>query len=317
MTISGQPVFTVGVATYNHACVLPRLYESLRSQTFRDFEFVIVDDGSTDDTEALVQSWVAKADFPVRYFRQPNSGRHVAINRGVQEACGAFYHDVNADDALVPQTLERFLHHWERIADDKRPSFAGVGALCTTFSGQLVGTEFPTTPFDSDPMRANMLFGVRGDKTWFIRTEVMREFPFPVIPGERYMPPHVAWWRIARHYRFRFVNEVLRIKDYLPGGVTRSRPRTIVTSPLGYRLMIMEDMHPPFRLGLLKRAQQHAHYVRFSLHARVSVGQMVHEAPSLPLLCVGVPKGIWFWTCDRWLARQQVVAGEADNTRQP
>src|SRR5437762_2817315 len=96
-------IFTVFTPTYNRAGTLPRVYESLKAQTFRDFEWIIVDDGSADSTQELVQSWIGDLDFPIRYFRQQNQGKHVAVNLGVKEARGEFFLNLDSDDACVPE----------------------------------------------------------------------------------------------------------------------------------------------------------------------------------------------------------------------
>ncbi len=100
-----QHVFTVFTATFNRAHVLHRVYHSLRAQTFRDFEWLVVDDGSTDGTGALVEAWRAEADFPIRYRYQENRGKHVACNRAVAEARGRFFLTLDSDDACVPQAF--------------------------------------------------------------------------------------------------------------------------------------------------------------------------------------------------------------------
>ncbi len=93
----------------------PSRLESLLPQTYRDFEWLIVDDGSSDDTKQLVESWQAESKFPIRYIHQQNQGKHTAFNRGVQQAQGELFLTVDSDDAFVPNSLERFLYHWNSI----------------------------------------------------------------------------------------------------------------------------------------------------------------------------------------------------------
>ncbi len=113
--MSGAPLFTVFTPTYNRAHTLHRVFGSLCAQTLRDFEWLVVDDGSTDDTAALIAGWATAADFPIRYFRQDHSGKHIAHNLAVREARGQFFMSLNSDDACVPQALERIAYHWTTI----------------------------------------------------------------------------------------------------------------------------------------------------------------------------------------------------------
>ena len=139
----GGPLFTVFTPTYNRAATLPRVYASLAAQTCRDFEWLVVDDGSTDGTAALVEGWRRAAPFPLRYLRQANAGKHVAHNRGVAAARGALFLTLDSDDACVPEALARFRHHWEAIPAAARGGFSAVTALCVDPAGQLLGPPFP------------------------------------------------------------------------------------------------------------------------------------------------------------------------------
>src|SRR5581483_7740515 len=140
---SPRYTFTVFTATYNRAYTLPRVYHSLCSQTFRDFEWLIVDDGSTDNTPELISQWQNAGNLPIRYLRQENRGRHVAFNRGVREAQGALFLNCDSDDACVPHALERFMYHWENIPLTERDGFSAVTALCMDTDGKIMGDKFP------------------------------------------------------------------------------------------------------------------------------------------------------------------------------
>jgi glycosyltransferase involved in cell wall biosynthesis len=187
------------------------VYESLRRQTFRDFEWLVVDDGSADDTPRLVERWAEEAWFPVRYVRQENQGKHVAVNRGVLEANGELFLLLDSDDECVPEALERFHKHWRSIPEAERPRFSAVTALCVDQQGRLVGEEFPKPVVDSDSLEMRYRYRTRGEKWGFQRTDVLRRFPYPVLEGERFVPEDVVWSAIAREYRTRYVNERLRI----------------------------------------------------------------------------------------------------------
>ena len=143
----GLVTFTVFTATYNRAHLLSRVYNSLRQQTFRDFEWLVVDDGSTDDTRTVVETLQREADFPIRYIYQENGHKKTAFNRGVKEAKGDLFLPLDHDDEATPHALEIFHRHWITIPDDLRSKFTGVCGLCINEKGQIIGDSFPSDVF--------------------------------------------------------------------------------------------------------------------------------------------------------------------------
>lgn len=209
--------FTVFTSTYNRARTLPRVYASLRTQTFRDFEWLVVDDGSTDDTRTLVASW-RDAGFPIRYVFQENSGKHVAFNRAVREARGELFLTLDSDDALVPNALERFRFHWNTIPAEQKARFSAVTSLCMDQHGNVVGDRFPRDVMDSDSLELHFRYRVSGEKFGFHRTDVLRAHPFPELEGVKFVSESIVWFAIARRYRTRFVNECLRVYTHDDSG---------------------------------------------------------------------------------------------------
>jgi glycosyltransferase involved in cell wall biosynthesis len=202
-----ERTFTVFTATHNRRHTLPRVYESLALQSFPDFEWLIVDDGSADATGRDVTVWQGRAAFPIRYLWQEHSGLHFALNRGVREAHGEFFLPLDSDDALVPHALERLKHHWDCIPVDQRISFSGVCCLCQDENGDLIGRRFPKDVMDSNSLEMKYKYRVTGQKGGFHRTRVMGEFPLDETDAMGSNP----WHRIARKYGLRFVNEALEV----------------------------------------------------------------------------------------------------------
>ena len=212
-SIGEPPLFTVFTPTFNRGHVLHRVYESMRAQTFRDFEWLIVDNASTDDTPAIVAGWIAAGDVPIRYLRnEVNIGRQGSWTKAIREARGSLFTEIRSADGLVPQALERLKFHWDSIPDGEREGFSAVSALAMDEHGELIGTRFPADVFDSDSIEIRYRYKVKGDKWGFQRTSVMREQEIPVIPGYTGSIAEAVTWRaIARKYRTRYVNEPLRI----------------------------------------------------------------------------------------------------------
>lgn len=262
--------FTVFTPTYNRAHTLPRVYESLKKQTFRDFEWLIVDDGSTDGTGELVASWQKEASFPIRYFWQENRHKKVAFNRGVREARGELFLPLDSDDECVPHALERFIYHWNKIPYVQRNGFSGVTALCMNQNGKIVGDRFPGGEYmDSDSLEIWYKYGVRGEKWGFHRTEVLREYPFPE-EVEGHVPEGVVWSAIARKYKTRFVNEALRI--YYQNGVDRlTKSGDIVRNAHGHWIWMDSMLENElgwfwYRPGWFFKVARN--WVRFGWHAK-------------------------------------------------
>jgi glycosyltransferase involved in cell wall biosynthesis len=205
--------FTVFTPTYNRAKTLYRVYESLCAQTFRDFEWVVVDDGSTDNTRTLVEGWQAQASFPIRYFYQQNKHKKAAYNLGVSKARGQLFLSMDSDDSCKPTAIERLWHHWQTIPETDRNAYSAVTVLCENETGKIFGKRFPADPnggwIDSDSIEMNYRYRMTGDKWGFQRTDVLRQFPFPQENISGLVPEAVVWERISEHYKTRFVNEVL------------------------------------------------------------------------------------------------------------
>jgi glycosyltransferase involved in cell wall biosynthesis len=259
--------------TFNRVHTLPRVYESLKAQIYRNFEWIIVDDGSTDQTNELVKKWQKEAEFPIRYFWQQNEGKHVAFNRGVREAHGEIFLPFDSDDACVPEALERFKFHWDSIPIEQRELFTGVCALCMDQNGKIVGDHFPFEPTDSNSLEIYYRYKVKGEKWGFQRTEVLHHYPFPEIQGARYIPEGVIWNAIAKSYKIRFVNEALRIywiqitndSDQITQTL-RNSFKYAIGAALYYESCLNEDI-VWFRYAPLEFLRSAVHYIRFSLHS--------------------------------------------------
>ena len=264
--------FTVFTPTYNRAHTLPRLYESLKLQTFRDFEWLIVDDGSSDNTEEMVKAWQKEALFPIRYFWQENAHKKAAFNRGVKEAAGELFLTLDSDDEALSEAMEILERHWCAILESKREGFSAVTGLCIDENGKIIGDSFPHDIFDSDSIEIFHRYKIKGDKCGFHRTDVLRRFPFPeAVLG--HVPEGIVWSSISANYKTRFVNEPIVTVHFDAG---ESITRTIsphVEHAEGHALWARQVLcnewrwllHNPW--WILKMA---ANYTRFHLHLKKS-----------------------------------------------
>jgi len=204
------PLFTIFTPTHNRAHTLLRLYESIAAQEFRDFEWVIVDDGSTDNTRELVARWIDEADFPIRYFHQSHGHKKTAYNYGIREARGELFLCWDSDDAALPHALRLFRDEWLAIPEADRGAFVGITGLCCYEDGKIFGDTYPQSPYDSNPVESTLCDRIRGDKSGFQRVDILRRHPFPEFI-EGLVPEGVVWNAIAREYKTRYINEPVLI----------------------------------------------------------------------------------------------------------
>lgn len=234
-----HPFITILTPTYNRASLLPRLFDSLLRQTNKDFEWIVVDDGSTDDTRKVVANLKEKCGgaFPMGYVYKANGGKHMAINIGAERARGELLFIADSDDLLTDDALETVANSWHDISDDK--SFAGIAGLDIAMdTREVIGSGLPQEHIDCNAIDIRYRHHVTGDMKEVFRTEVLREFPFPEFAGERFCPEQLVWFRMARRYRLRYINKPIYIADYQPdgitAGITKARMRNPSASMLTY-----------------------------------------------------------------------------------
>jgi len=235
---------TVFTPTYNRAYILSNLYNSLKRQTFKDFEWLIVDDGSTDNTTELVSSWQQATDngFPIRYYKKENGGKCRAINYGVDRAEGELFFNVDSDDYLTNDALEK-IDRWEReLPKDKK--YCGLAGNLGTSE-----TATPNTPFENQYRDDSILARysqysdkpIDGERAVVFYTQVQKTYKFPEFEGENFLTEAVSWNRMAKDgYIMRFFNDIIWVYEYQPDGLTASGSRSFIENPRGYGLCLKE-----------------------------------------------------------------------------
>jgi glycosyltransferase involved in cell wall biosynthesis len=233
---------TIFTPTYNRAYRLPDLYRSLCEQTCKDFEWVVVDDGSTDDTEQLFNEWVSESSFDIKYIKQANGGKHRAINQGVKEAKGEYFFIVDSDDCLTDDAVEQI--HTLATTVNRSPLLCGMCfRRLDVNSREIIGT-----PFHEDGMQASSLewtykYHVGGDKSEVVKTKIMKQYPFPEFDGENFVPEALIWNRIADSYRMICKNTGIYLCEYLPDGLSAGFKRNLRRNPKGFGAFYRETMN--------------------------------------------------------------------------
>ena len=228
---------TVFTPTYNRAYIIENLYKSLCRQTYRNFEWLVVDDGSADNTEELFAKWTAEVDFSIRYYKKENGGKHTAINMGLELAQGELFFTVDSDDWLTDDALEK-VAKWESELP-KDGNFCGFAGRLQNTAGQLSGTDHESEFFDGTTM--DRYGKASGERAMVFYTEIHKKYSYPVFKGERFITEAVTWNRMARDgYKFRYYNDVIWIYEYQPDGLTGMGPSLYQKNPMGYGLWIRE-----------------------------------------------------------------------------
>lgn len=310
--------FTVYTGTRNRAHTLNRPYDSLRSQTFRDFEWIVVDNESTDGTEELIKRWQAEADFPIRYFRHENRGHHGSSNRAVEEARGEFFLTLDSDDGAVPEALERFKAIWDAIPADRRDRYSAVTALAVDENGKPTGPRFPSDILDSNSTEIRYRYKVLGEKWGFQRTDAMRANLFPKVPGYTgMMSSHIVWGPIGRDYLTRYVNEYLGVVYFdQPDTLTKGAPKDLTRDAIGETLearMVINDLFRYFRYDPLAYYLKAAKYSRSSLWAGRSLKEQLTGLSALParlLWLAALPVGVAVYAVERAGLARFIPGGE-------
>ena len=260
-----MPFISILTPTYNRGELLLPLYDSLKNLTFKDFEWLIVDDGSEDDTEQYALSWIAhnieNTEFPIRYIKKSNGGKHTAINRGVREANGELILILDSDDTLPSDSLATIAQYFEQCKDYK--DCAGVCGLMAHHDGQLIGTGFPKEPMYESALqfRYAKKGNVTGDLLEVYKTSVMREFSFPEIENEKFCPESLVWNRIANKYKLFCFNKVIYYRDYLEGGLTSKIVRIRMNSPIASTMTYAEMLD--YNISLKWKIRSAINYWRF------------------------------------------------------
>ncbi|MDR2919869.1 MAG: glycosyltransferase family 2 protein [Tannerella sp.] len=256
---------SVFTPTFNRGYLLKNLYDSLVRQTYKGFEWIIVDDGSEDDTEKVCTGFIDKNIIDIKYIRQKNGGKHRALNNAAKKAQGELFFVVDSDDQLTANALERIAFHYNRVKDDE--SIGGVFGVKALFSGKPPGDTllFPELKCNNLDFRYKMNF--KGDMAEIFRTSVIREFPFPEYENERFCPEALVWNRIGRSYNLFIFNEIIYLCDYLDDGLTRKIVKIRMESPRASMDTYAELCHSP--VPWLQKIKARINFWRFSFNSDI------------------------------------------------
>lgn len=292
-------MITVLTPTFNRGGRLQSLWDSLQKQTVKDFEWLIVDDGSTDGTKDLITQLQEKSDFPIRYIYKSNGGKHTALNVGIQTICSELTFIVDSDDCVTDDAVESILKIHKKYRSQN--NICGYAFLRAFPDGKVNGKKFDV----DEKIGSYIDVRVNGDDTGADKAEVfkthcLKEFPFPEYPNEKFLGEDLVWVRMARKYEMVHINKAIYVGNYLEDGLTNNRRKHNIASPVGCMHRAEEFMESDLKTRYrIKGGLQYIVYGRF---AGVKICDLIRKSRHKVLATVCIPGGLFLHS--RWSKAQ-------------
>ena len=233
-------IITIMTPTFNRSKNLLKLFESIKEQNFnlKEIEWIIIDDGSIDNTEEVVHSFIEENKFDIIYKKTENKGKHNAVNCGIELANSDYFFIVDSDDYLPENALNIIIYWFSTIID--ADNFAGIGGLKSFSTKEHVGTTFKDKFLDCTSIERSKN-NIQGDKAEVFYTDLIKKYRFPVFENEKFLSESVLWNKIARDgYKIRWFNETIYLCEYMEDGLTKNIYKNLAKSPKGFLLYIKE-----------------------------------------------------------------------------
>lgn len=285
--MADQPFVTIFVPTYNRAYSLRDTLESCEQSVFRDFEVLVVDDGSADNTQSLVFEIQQQVNYPLRYIFQNNQGKHVAHNHAVTLADGLLFLTLDSDDRLLPEALGALHDAWYNIDERERNQYCGINGLCYEF-GKLT-SSYPEKYVDADFLSIRRICRSFGEKRSALRVDILKDYPYPVFEGEKHCRPRLIENRMGRYYKTRFANIALIDVGHEDDGISANRRSITIRNPRAYRQYFLEEIRDHAEFNSLKSLfSYYKRYARHSFNCGIGIVRQYQEAPKKLLWLLGL-----------------------------
>jgi glycosyltransferase involved in cell wall biosynthesis len=282
-------MLTVFTPTYNRAYTLHLCYESLKRQSCKSFVWLIIDDGSTDQTRELVAGWTEEKLVEIRYHFQENQGMHGAHNAAYERVDTELNVCIDSDDYMADDAVEKITDFWKKAGNDR---FAGMVGLDVSQNYEVIGTRLPEQLESSTLTDLYALHQVKGDKKLVYRSELTRKYPpYPIFSGEKYCPLSYKYILIDQDYPLLIMNEVLCVVEYRQDGSSLNMINQYKKNPRGFSFFRKVAMaHAPSWKGRIREA---IHYVSSSLISRNK--SFLRESPRKWVTLLAIPFGVMLY----------------------
>lgn len=285
--MTNTKTITVFTPTYNRAYCLDQVYQSLLKQTNKDFLWLIIDDGSTDNTKEVVASWISEGKIAIQYHYQENLGMHGGHNAAYRLITTELNVCIDSDDFMPVDAIEKILYHYPSIKDN--PKFAGLVGLDADKKGDIIGSKIPETVKETTLYDIYNVHKVTGDKKLVYKTKVVKKYPpYPIFKGERFVPLGYLYQLIDQDYLLLPVNEVFCTVEYMEDGSSMNMLKQYRRHPQGFAFSRKSRMKLS---GNLKDTFKNAiHYVSSSLF--IKNWNFIKESPKKTATILAIPLGI-------------------------
>lgn len=234
---------TIFTPTYNRAHLLGKLFFSLHNQSVKNFEWLILDDGSEDDTAEMVRQFQTKADFPIRYIYQKNQGKHIAINTAVQQTFNELFLTIDSDDEMIENSLEKIAELLPSFVENEN-----IAAICFphfSYNEKKAKTnkEMNFNEKILDSIQLEKDYGISGEFNYLFKTHILKKYPYPQFPGEKFIKESVVYKRIDLFYKNLYVNQFIVKGEYLQDGLSSDFRSLLERNPNGSALAYLETVN--------------------------------------------------------------------------
>ena len=282
-----EKLLTIFTPAYNRGYTIHKTYESLKRQTNKNFKWLIIDDGSTDNTRELIEKWIKEDNkFEISYIYKKNGGMHSAHNTAYENIDTELNVCIDSDDYMPDDAVEKILSFWEKNKSDE---IAGIAALDAYESGQVIGDRFPDNLKTSALFDLHYKYKIKGDKKLVYRTELTKQYPYPIFAGEKYVSLSYKYTMIDREYPLALMNEVLCIVEYMEDGSSLNMINQYRKNPKGFAFLRIHNLNNPKAKPLFK-FKECVHYVSSSLISRNK--NYIKESPCKLTTILAVPLGM-------------------------